>query len=55
MMTTKVNVAVAAAGLTLWGWLPILRDVSEIAALLVPPVTLAWIVYQWIKYRPPQA
>lgn len=46
-MIPKINVIVATAGLTLWGWLPYLQSVSDIAGALVPIVTLAWILYQW--------
>lgn len=48
-MITKINLAVAAGGLTIWGWLPYLQNASDVAAALVPFVTLGWIIYQWRK------
>lgn len=48
MLTTKINyIATAIVGLTMWGWLPTLKSVSELAAEIVPIVTLLWIAYQF--------
>lgn len=51
MVTSKLNVTAMAAGVTAWAWYPSLQVVSQVAADILPILTVSWIVYQWITHK----
>ncbi len=47
---TKATTGVAGAGVTLPAWWPSLADTSNIAAQMVPIVSLLWLILQIIRH-----
>lgn len=49
-LLTKATTGVAGAGVTLPAWWPSLAESSNLAAQLVPIVSLVWLVLQIIRH-----
>lgn len=52
----RITTGVAAGAITAPAWLPPLKDVSEVAALLLPILGVVWLAVQILAYllRPPK-
>lgn len=50
LMGDNLTNVIAALAVISWWWLPVLQDVSTIAALLLPIAGLAWLgIQSWSK------
>lgn len=48
MLSDRVTNTIAAGAATSPWWLPWLREVSEVAGLLLPIAGLLWLLYQFV-------